>query len=148
MTTTTTEDMKKKVADVHQEAIGADSTEPQILEPMAKNCVIAKSPFVIRWTAGHARVVKWWLSVGHEPGLDDYFGDEYGPKDDLVQEVKVPMTGGDVFIKLEYQLDTGSERPSYGELPIIECATKDCTKKPCHERPKGDESEESEESDH
>lgn len=137
--TTTTEDKKKKAAAVLQEAMGADSTKPQILTPSGENYVIEKSPLVIQWTPGRERVVKWWLSVGHEPGLDDYFGDEYGPRDELVQEVKVPMTGGDVFIKIEYQLENGS----YGEPLTIECATLDCTLDPCHHNSKKGETEES-----
>lgn len=101
---------------------------PEILEP-AHHSEIVSSPFLIRWTANKENVVKWWLSVGHAPGLDDYFRDEYGPDDELSQEVKVELTGGDVYILLEYQDSKGNY---HSVRPIIECSTRDTTQHPTH----------------
>lgn len=131
MTTT----LKTKMMAETKEALTSNNAGPQILEPPQEDppYVIECSPFRITWDPGRAKVVKWWLSVGHAPELDDYFTDEYGPEDDLEQEVKVPMTGGDVYILLEYQLNSHDGKPSYHKLPIIECAIKDCTQNPCNE---------------
>jgi hypothetical protein len=103
-------------------------TIPEILRP-ANHFLIEESPLLGEWTPNQTNVVKWWLSVGHAPGLDDYFSDEYGPDDELSEKVKIELTGGDVYILLEYQDANGV----VGSVrPIIECSTKDKTLKPTH----------------
>jgi hypothetical protein len=103
-------------------------TIPEILRPDNHHRIEA-SPLLIQWKANQTKVVKWWLSVGHAPGLDDYFSDEYGPDDELSERVKIDLTGGDVYILLEYQDADGN----FGSVrPIVECSTRDTTQHPTH----------------
>jgi hypothetical protein len=115
---------KKKTAP----AVPSTHVRPEILAP-AHHSKITESPLIIEWTPNQANVRKWWLSVGHAPGLSDYFYDEYDADDELSATVKIELTGGDVYIQLEYEDETGEV---HTVRPIIECSTIDKTQHPSH----------------
>jgi hypothetical protein len=87
------------------------------------NTKICDSPVLVKWASNGLDVKKWWLLVGHAPGLSDYFGPkEYRSDEFSESKVKVELTGGDVYFLLRYQDSKGE---THDVEPIIECSTKD-----------------------
>lgn len=123
-----TETAVKKKAQGSGSGLPATHVRPEILQP-ANHDEITKSPLEIRWTPNQAKVRRWWLSVGHAPGESDYFYDEYDADDKLYAAVKIELTGGDVYIQLEYEDENGDV---HTVRPIIECSTEDTTQHPTH----------------